>query len=75
VRLSEATGWRIQRPSCLPGDKKTQRGRRRPDPLADIFANDVVPMLKEGNETYHMIHHATHSPFIPKPPDVDDGDD
>ena len=30
----------------LPSQKKGVRGRRRPDPLADIFAAEVVPMLK-----------------------------
>ena len=30
----------------LPSQKKPSRGRRRPDPLADIFEAEVVPLLK-----------------------------
>ena len=41
--LSQATGYRLQ---CrlhpiLPSQKKTPRGRRRPDPLLDIFNTEV----------------------------------
>ncbi len=30
----------------LPSVRPEERGRRRPDPLADIFDNEVVPLLK-----------------------------
>jgi hypothetical protein len=45
--ISPATGYRIKADPVLPSQKKTSRGRRRPDPLADIFDEEVVPMLQE----------------------------
>ena len=44
--ISQATGYRLQADPTLPSQKKTPRGRRRPDPLADIFDAEVVPMLQ-----------------------------
>lgn len=44
--ISQATGYRFQADPTLPSQKKTPRGRRRPDPLADIFDAEVVPMLQ-----------------------------
>ena len=35
--ISQATGYRFQADPTLPSQKKTPRGQRRPDPLADIF--------------------------------------
>ena len=35
--ISQATGYRLQADPILPSQKKAPRGRRRPDPLADIF--------------------------------------
>lgn len=44
--FSTATGYLIERAShVVPSPTKT-RGRRRPDPLADFFDAEVVPMLK-----------------------------
>lgn len=43
--ISVATAYRIESDPRLPSQKKALRGRRRPDPLADIFATDVVPLL------------------------------
>lgn len=43
--ISQATGYRLQADPTLPSQKKTPRGRRRPDPLADIFDTEVVPLL------------------------------
>src|SRR4051812_30455396 len=40
-----ATAYRIEKDPKLPS-QKAPRGRRRPDPLADIFDAEVVPMLK-----------------------------
>ena len=45
--ISPATGYRIKADPVLPSQKKASRGRRRPDPLADIFDEEVVPMLQE----------------------------
>ena len=48
--ISPATGYRIKADPVLPSQKKASRGRRRPDPLADIFDEEVVPMLQECPE-------------------------
>jgi hypothetical protein len=44
--ISIATAYRIEADPRLPSHKKTSRGRRRADPLADIFDGEVVPLLK-----------------------------
>ncbi|MGY4474451.1 hypothetical protein ACVILL_001865 [Bradyrhizobium sp. USDA 3364] len=44
--FSPSTAYRIEKDPRLPSQKKGERGRRRPDPLADVFETEVVPMLK-----------------------------
>ena len=44
--FSTSTGYRLEKDLRLPSQKKQPRGRRRPDPLADIFDAEVVPMLR-----------------------------
>ena len=44
--FSTATAYRIEADPRLPSQKKTPRGRRRPDPLAGVWDGEVVPMLK-----------------------------
>jgi len=44
--ISVATAYRIENDSRLPSQKQRPRERRRPDPLADIFEAEVVPLLK-----------------------------
>jgi len=44
--ISTATGYRLAGEPELPSQKAMVRGRRRPDPLADIFDAEIVPMLK-----------------------------
>lgn len=44
--FSTATGYRLQQQPRLPSQNKAERTRRRPDPLADIFETEVVPLLK-----------------------------
>jgi hypothetical protein len=44
--INLATGYCIEQDPRLPSQKKAPRGRRRPDPLADIFDGEVVPLLK-----------------------------
>jgi len=44
--ISTATAYRIEKDPRLPSQKKALRGRRRPDPLAEIFEVEVVPLLK-----------------------------
>ena len=44
--FSMATGYRIEDDPRLPSQKKSPRGRRRPDPLADVWDSEIVPILK-----------------------------
>ena len=44
--FSTATGYRIKQNPMLPSQQQAVRGRRRPDPLAGIFDEEVVPMLE-----------------------------
>ena len=44
--FSRATAYRIEADPRLPSQKKTPRGRRRPDPLADVWEAEIVPMLE-----------------------------
>jgi hypothetical protein len=46
--ISQATGYRLQADPTLPSQKKTPRGRHRPDPLADMFEAEVVPLLRSS---------------------------
>ena len=43
--LGTATAYRIESDPRPPSAKKKPRGRRRPDPLAGIFDEEIVPML------------------------------
>ena len=43
--FSTATGYRLAEGARLPSQKASSRGRRRPDPLADIFDAEIVPLL------------------------------
>ncbi len=44
--ISTATAYRIENDPRLPSQKRAPRGRRRPDPLGDLFESEVVPMLE-----------------------------
>jgi len=44
--FSTATAYRTAQDPRPPSEKRSPRARRRPDPLADVFDVDVVPMLK-----------------------------
>jgi transposase InsO family protein len=44
--FSTATGYRIVQDPLLPSMRERERGRRRPDPLAEIFDSEIVPLLK-----------------------------
>ena len=44
--FSTATGYRIEDDPRLPSRKKVPRGRRRPDPLGDVWDSEIVPILK-----------------------------
>jgi hypothetical protein len=44
--ISTATGHRIASDPRLPSIKKIPRGRRRPDPLGELFEAEIVPLLE-----------------------------
>ena len=44
--FSASTAYRIERDPRLPSQRKAPRGRRRPDPLSDVFETEIVPILK-----------------------------
>ena len=44
--VSAATGYRIAQDPRPPSEKRAPRTRRRPDPLAEVFDAEVVPMLE-----------------------------
>ncbi|MGH9846250.1 MAG: IS21 family transposase [Blastocatellia bacterium] len=44
--FSTASGYRLAGESVLPSQRGTMRERRRPDPLADIFDSEIVPLLQ-----------------------------
>src|SRR5512144_3068566 len=44
--FSTSAAYRFEKDHRLPSQKKERRGRRRPDPLADLFEAEGVPMLK-----------------------------
>jgi hypothetical protein len=46
--FSPATAYRIEQDPRLPSQTRRQRSRRRPDPLAGIFEEEVVPLLRSA---------------------------
>ena len=46
--FSRAMGYRLVVDPSLPSKEAAPRGRRRPDPLADIFDTEVVPILENS---------------------------
>ena len=44
--FSTATGYRVEADPQLPSAKTKKRGRRRPDPLAGVFDEEIVPLLE-----------------------------
>jgi transposase InsO family protein len=48
--ISVASAYRIDADPRLPTQKQAPRGRRRPDPLIDVFDAEVVPMLQSAPE-------------------------
>ena len=45
AEFSTATAYRIEADPRLPSQKKSPRGRRRPEPLAGVWDSAIVPML------------------------------
>ena len=48
--FSTSTAYRLEKDPRLPSHKKIPRGRRRPDPLGDMFEAEVVPLLRAAPE-------------------------
>src|SRR5260221_11395441 len=46
--FSAATAYRIEQDPRLPSQKKAPRGRRRRDPLSEVWDSEVVPLLKSA---------------------------
>jgi hypothetical protein len=46
--FGRATAYRIEDDPRLPSQKKAPRGRRRSDPLAEVWDNEIVPILKSA---------------------------
>jgi hypothetical protein len=44
--FSTAAAYRFEKEPWLPSRKRPRRERRRPDPLADVWDSEVVPMLR-----------------------------
>jgi hypothetical protein len=44
--FSTASAYRIEVDPRLPSQRKKPHGRRRPDPLAGVWANEIMPMLE-----------------------------
>ena len=45
--FSRGSGYRIAGDPTPPPERRQQRGRRRPDPLAEVFETEVVPLLQQ----------------------------
>ena len=63
--FSTATGYRIENNPRLPSQKKAPRGRRRPDPLADVWDSEIVPILnrRRGGEDHRRRECPRRSPI------------
>src|SRR5665213_1280285 len=46
--FSPATAYRLEKDPRLPSQKQRPRGRRRADPLADVWEGEVIGMLKDA---------------------------
>lgn len=52
--MGRATAYRLLKEGKLPSQKAEPRTRRRPDPLADIFDAEIVPLL-EGSAALRAV--------------------
>lgn len=68
--FSRATGYRIGADPRLPSQKQTPRGRRRPDPLAQVWNAEVVPLL-QGTPGIRAV--AVYDEMIRRHPDLGEG--
>ena len=69
--FSRTTGYRINQDARLPSQKTiVARGRRRPDPLAGIFDEQVMPML-ENCPNLHAV--SMYAELMRRNPELDTG--
>lgn len=69
--ISCSSGYRIEGQVKLPSQTKAPRGRRRPDPLADIFDDEVVPMLEASQGRIRPV--GIYHELMRNHPDLDPG--
>ena len=50
--ISVASAYRIEDDRRLPSQKQVPRGRRRADPLAEVFDTEVMPMLQTSPQLW-----------------------
>lgn len=46
--FATSSAYRLEQDPRLPSQKKAPRGRRRPDPLGEVWDSEVVPLLKSA---------------------------
>jgi hypothetical protein len=46
--FATSSGYRFEHDPRMPSQKKVPRGRRRPDPLGEVWDSEVVPLLKSA---------------------------
>ena len=68
--FSTATAYRLEQDPRLPSQKRPKRSRRRPDPLAGIFDEEVVPMLEAAPGLRPI---ALYEEMMRRHPDLDPG--
>lgn len=68
--FSPATGYRLAEEPWPPSRIKSPRGRRRADPLADVFEAEIVPILKTAPGLRAV---AVFEEMIRRHPDLDPG--
>ena len=68
--FSTATGYAIEADPRLPSTKAKKRGRRRPDPLAGIFDEEIVPLLEATPDIRAV---ALYEELMRRHPDLDPG--
>lgn len=70
--ISTASGYRLEGSgNQRPSQEKTPRGRRRPDPLAGLFDEEVVPLLNESAGRLRPV--AIFHELLRRHPDLDPG--
>ena len=68
--FSTATAYRIENDPRLPSQTRSQRTRRRPDPLDGIFEEEVVPLLRSAPGLHPV---ALFEELMRRHPDLDPG--